>query len=60
MTFNILVSKSLPILRSRLGVPEVGAADRLQPAVEFVHQRDAVRDVEPDDVGVGDAVQVLL
>ena len=35
------------------GVAEVVAADRLERRVELVDQRNAVRDVEADDVGVG-------
>ena len=46
-------------LRRRLGVAEVVAADRLERVVELVDERDAVRDVEADDLGVADAVEVL-
>ena len=46
-------------LRRRLGVAEVVAADRLELVVELVDERDAVRDVEADDLVVADAVEVL-
>ena len=32
---------------------------RLQVRVEFVHQRDARRDVQPDDLLVGHVVEIL-
>ncbi len=40
-------------------VAEEIVPDRLQIVVELVDQRNAVRDVEADDVGIGDAVQIL-
>ncbi len=42
-----------------LRVTEVVVPDRLQVVVEFVHQRLAGGDVEFDDVGVGDVVEIL-
>ena len=45
---------------SRCGrrVTEVVVLDRLQVVVELVDQRDAGRDVELDDFGFGDAVEI--
>ena len=45
--------------RHRGGVAQVVVADRLERGVELVDQRDAVGDVQTDDLVVGDAVQVF-
>src|SRR5688572_18187639 len=46
--------------RGGLGIPEVVARlDRLQRVVELVDQRDTRRDVELDDLGVRDVVEVF-
>src|SRR3954451_20955291 len=42
-----------------LGIAEVARTGGSQVLVELVHQGDAGRDVETDDVVVGDAVEVL-
>src|SRR5450756_2189563 len=44
---------------SSLRVAEVGMADRLEVLVQLVHERDARRDVQVDDVVIADAVEVL-
>src|SRR5690606_40348075 len=41
------------------GIAQVVVADRLEVVIQFIDERDAVGDVQADDVGVGDAVQVL-
>ena len=46
-----------PAIRSghRLRVAQIAVRDRRQLVVEFVDERDAVRDVQADDLGVADA-----
>src|SRR5450756_950508 len=44
---------------SSLRVAEVGMADWLEVLVQLVHERDARRDVQLDDVVIADAVEVL-
>src|SRR5664280_1049104 len=45
--------------RSSLRVAEVGMVDRFEVLVELIHERDARRDVQVDDVVIADAVEVL-
>src|SRR6185369_11622001 len=44
-------------LRDRLGIAEVVVAERLQVVSQLVDERHAGRDVELDDLLVGDAVE---
>ena len=39
--------------------PQVIVPDRLEPRIELVHQRNAVRNVQADDIGVAHAVEVF-
>src|SRR5450830_576296 len=54
-----LVCDSSSSSYSSLRVAEVGMADRLEVLVQLVHERDARRDVQFDDVVITDAVEVL-
>src|SRR4051794_36201328 len=45
--------------RGGSGVAEIVVAQRFQVVVELVDQRDAGRNVQLDDIGLGDVVQVL-
>src|SRR6266850_2136672 len=54
-----LAGDRLGRLADRGWIAEVEASPRAQVVLERVHERDAGRDVEPDDGVVGDAVEIL-
>ncbi len=54
-----LARHGLHRLLHALGIPEIIVADRFQILVEFVYQRDTGGNVQLDDIGIGNPVEIL-